>query len=119
MMLNAPHTGARVRVQSYAGRSVAGYRNYFGQRAMPGHAVADRGAWLPPRSTTMVTNRTGAWEPVGPPGARRERCPTADEIAAAIVRALRAEPPVVRVDEVHRGLLAHKRGRGNIALGLG
>jgi hypothetical protein len=71
MMLNAPHTGARVRVQSYAGRSVNNYRSYFGGRAVAGHAVADDGAWLPPRSTTMVTNRTGQWEPVGPPGGGR------------------------------------------------
>jgi hypothetical protein len=34
-----------------------------------GHRLADQGAWLPPRSTTMVTNRTSAWEPVGPPAA--------------------------------------------------
>jgi phage-related protein len=34
-----------------------------------GFRRADDGAWLPPRSTTVVANTTGQWEPVGPPGA--------------------------------------------------
>jgi hypothetical protein len=28
----------------------------------------DRGGWLPPHSTTLATNNTAQWEPVGPPG---------------------------------------------------
>jgi hypothetical protein len=108
MMLEAPHTGAFVRVRSYAGRSVDRYRRYFGGTTM-GHAVADSGAWLPPRSTTVVTNSTGAWEPVGPPGAGHGHDIYLD--GRLVGRAL--------APGMHAGLLAHKRGpMGGAALGL-
>ena len=59
-------------------------------------------------------NGTGRSEPVGLDEDR-----LAAKIAAALVRALREEPPRVAVDDIHTGLIRKKNGRmGGMSLGL-
>jgi TP901 family phage tail tape measure protein len=72
--------------------------------------VYDQGGWLMP-GATLAVNRTGRPEPVGIDEDR-----LAHKIALELAKVL---PTTIRVDEVHRGLLAHKRGRGGIPLGIG
>lgn len=68
----------------------------------------DSGGWLEP-GMTVAMNGTGRSEPVGF---------DYDAMADAFVRALQRHPPTVAVGEVHTALLARKRGRGGVPLGL-
>lgn len=92
-MLNAPHTGARVRVQSYAGRSVNNYRSYFGAGGA-GRAQLDQGGWLMP-GRTLVDNNTGRPERVLPPGGPVELGP---RTITALAEALAAHTHDLRFD---------------------
>ena len=72
----------------------------------------DRGGMLLPGH--LGYNGTGRGEPVGLDEDR-----LAAKIAAALVRALREQPPRVQVDDIHTGLIRKKNGRmGGMSLGL-
>jgi tape measure domain-containing protein len=75
--------------------------------------VLDQGGWLMPGQ--VGANRGSRPERVLSP---RERIPTATEIAKALAAELRANPPIVRVDDVHAGLLRKRSRNGGMVLGL-
>jgi hypothetical protein len=99
---------------SFAGAhyAIGRYGSLFAVDPRMRHAGYDRGGWLQP-GMTMAYNGTGRSEPVG-----LDSDDLANKIAAALVKALRAEPPVVSVDAIHAGLLGKKGRTGGISLGL-
>jgi hypothetical protein len=79
------------------------------------HWAYDKGGWLMP-GTTIAQNNTGKPERVLAPD---ERIPTAAEIAKALARELRRNPPVVKFEDVRTAGLAYKSDRGGRPIGLG
>lgn len=79
------------------------------------HAVADHGAWLPPRSRTLVDNRTDAWEQVGPPG-RNGGGGVHLHFHGPVYGGKAGAREVA--DMIHAELLAKKGRNGRMALGL-
>jgi hypothetical protein len=99
---------------SFAGAhyAIGRYGSLFAVDPRMRHAGYDRGGWLQP-GMTMAYNGTGRPEPVG-----LDSDDLANKIAAALIRALRAEPPVVRVDDIHAGFKRKQSRTGGISLGL-
>jgi hypothetical protein len=82
------------------------------------HAAYDKGGWLP-TGISLATNRTGRPERVL--GAREQVIDRAAArmIAEELAKALRNNPPVVAVTDVHQGLRRRSRTFGGMDLGLG
>src|SRR5215207_6006821 len=74
--------------------------------------IFDQGGTLAP-GVNVVQNRTGRPEPLVPAGGIDY-----NRLGRAVADALRENPPVARVDDVHAGLLSKKRGQGGMRLGL-
>jgi hypothetical protein len=74
----------------------------------------DRGGWLAPGWNPPMYNGTGRPEPVGGAAGVTVNV-TVNGVVATDKERLAAE----LAGAIHRGLLGYKRGRGNIALGLG